>query len=161
MTMDEVLSMDPMGSIYSFTDHDGNITHIASTVLRAVSIKLLTPVTCYINDSLREANARGDTGVEAEYALKLADEALEVPILVCEWGVDHVIADGAHRLWRRIQRGDVDFPAYVVPEKAWRHFVITDVPGTTQQWRDFNDNVPGRMLGPFAALHPKNPFKGK
>lgn len=70
--------------------------------------------------------------------LPLAGATLEVPGVIGEWGEQHISIDGAHRLWRRWKRGDPSFPAYVVPEAAWRAFCICDMPGTGDEWREFN-----------------------
>lgn len=139
--------------VYTFVDKAGEPTHIAASSLRAaVERSPLKPTWCVIGDSLADALTRGDLGVEEPHALKLPDEALETPILVCQWGADHIIADGAHRLWRRWKRGDDDFLAYVVPEGAWRIFTIADMPMDGAFWDDFNRNAQVRHLDTDAAL---------
>jgi hypothetical protein len=147
LTMADMLEIDPLGATYTFVNNDAHTaTHIASGVLYAhASVKW--PVTrCYFGDSLEAALMRGDLGVEEPHALKLPEEALEVPALVCEWGDKHIVADGSHRLWRRWKRGDQWFPAYVIPEEAWREYEITDVPGGAAYWDDFNRTVETRAL---------------
>lgn len=129
--------------VYTFVDgKTGEPTHIAASSLRAcVERSGVTPMLCMFGEGLTDALARGDLGVEEHHALKLPEAALEVPILVCQWGPDHVIADGAHRLWRRWKRGDTDFPAYVIPEPAWRLFVVEGMPGDGAFWDTFNRNA--------------------
>lgn len=130
-------------SVYTFVDAaTGQPTHIAASTLRhCIEQSPLEPGMAAISPSLVEALKAGTLGVEEHHALKLPESALDKPILVCEWGDSHVIADGAHRLWRRWQRGDAEFPCYVVPERAWRLFVIVDVPGSGALWDDFNRNA--------------------
>lgn len=131
-------------AIYTFVDgKTGETTHIAVEPLRAAIIRAgVIPVLAEIGGTLITALERGDLGVEEEYALKLPDAALDVPGIVCEWGkADHVIADGAHRLWRRWKRGDATFPAYIIPEKAWRLYVVDDIPGDGKFWDHFNRNA--------------------
>jgi hypothetical protein len=139
LSIAQVLAEDPGGTLYTFVEgHSMHPTHIASGVL----VKLLTgrfPIhKPEISPSLARALERGDLGVEEPHALKLPEAALDTPVTVCEWGDTHIIADGAHRLWRRWKRGDKTFPAYIVPEKLWRHFVVNGVPGTGEFWDTFN-----------------------
>jgi hypothetical protein len=94
-----------------------------------------------MGSGLIDALKRGDLGVEEAHALTLPEAALDTPLLVCQWGNEHVIADGAHRLWRRWQRGDRDFNAYYLPEELWRPWVIHDMPGDGQFWDFFNRNI--------------------
>lgn len=130
-------------AVYTFVDGEtGEPTHIAaSTLLATVKRAGVVPILAMIGGGLAEALQRGDLGVEEPHALKLPDVALDTPILVCEWGDKHIIADGAHRLWRRWQRGDPDFNAYIVPEPVWRRFVIAGMPGTGEFWDYFNRNA--------------------
>lgn len=127
-------------AIYTFVDDDkGHATHIAATTLReAVERAGIIPQLVMMGESLIEAITGGSLNVEEDHALKLPDEALDTPILVGNWGHKHIIIDGSHRLWRRWKRGDPDFPAYVIPEKAWRRFVIYDMPGDGNFWERFN-----------------------
>lgn len=131
-------------AVYTFVEHNGTPTHIAaSTLLRGLERPgKAWPVTrCMIGASLVEALERGDLGVEPPHALRLPESALERPGIIGEWGDTHISIDGAHRLWRRWKRGDADFPAYVVPEAAWREFVIADMPGSGAFWDHFNRNA--------------------
>lgn len=141
LTVRDVLALDPNGTLYTFVDK-GRVepTHIASGVLLATiqSAQRVPVVYCQIAPALCRSLERGDLGVEEAHALKLPEESLEAPAIVCEWGDEHVVADGAHRLWRRWKRGDADFPAYIIPERVWRHFVVVDVPGDAQFWDGFN-----------------------
>jgi hypothetical protein len=129
--------------VYTFVDKaTGEPTHIAATTLRlACEASRLQPILCEIGDTLVDALKAGALGVEEHHALKLQDSALETPLLVCIWGDSHVLADGAHRLWRRWKRGDQSFMAYMVPEPAWRLFTIYDMPGDGSFWDDFNRNA--------------------
>lgn len=132
--------------VYTFVEHDDTATHIASNILLdALQTRTKVrpqgwPVTdCVIGGSLAAALERGDLGVEPPHALRLPETALEAPAMVGQWGdSDHILIDGAHRLWRRWKRGDKEFPAYVVPEALWRMFTISDMPGTGEEWREFN-----------------------
>lgn len=130
-------------TVYTFVDgNTGEPTHIDVTQLSAAIKRAgVTSMLTEITPSLIAALERGDLGVEEPHALTLPDEALDVPCIVCAWGDKHVIADGAHRLWQRWQRGDTDFAVYLVPEKAWRLFVIHDVPGDGKYWDNFNRNA--------------------
>jgi hypothetical protein len=126
-------------AVYTFTEKSGNVTHIAASTLKGLLEAKGFPVThCEIGQSLAEALERGDLGVEPPHALSLPDEALERPGVIGEWRGAHICIDGAHRLWRRWKRGDTDFPAYVVPEYIWRMFEIGDMPGTGEEWREWN-----------------------
>lgn len=127
---------------YTFVDRGGTPTHIACGVLRRALEKSqkAQPYLCEFGESLIGALKRGELGVEEEHALKLPDTALEAPGIVGQWGSDHILIDGAHRLWRRWQRGDTDFPAYMVPEELWRLFVIYDVPFDGAFWDHHNRN---------------------
>jgi hypothetical protein len=137
--MRQAIAVDPSGTVYTFVDGDKQPTHIASRILYNALASRGWPVThCFIANSLITSLKEGTLGIEEPHALKLPDAALDKPALVCEWGRDHVIADGNHRLWRRWKRGDEDFPAYVVPEKVWRHFVVLDIPGSGEDWDRFN-----------------------
>lgn len=128
-------------AVYTFVEHNGTPTHIAaSTLLGGLERPgRVWPVTrCEMAPSLIEALERGDLGVEPPHALRLPLEALERPGIIGEWGDAHISIDGAHRLWRRWQRGDKWFPAYVVPEPAWRAFTIDDMPGSGEEWAAWN-----------------------
>ena len=140
LTMAQTLELDPDGTTYTFVekDHRARPTHIASGVMWQAVHRRLPVTRCFIAPTLVAALVAGSLGVEPPHALKLPDSALDTPAMVCEWGPDHVIADGNHRLWRRWKRGDDDFPAYVIPETLWRHFVITDMPGDADFWDTFN-----------------------
>jgi hypothetical protein len=135
------LSLDE--GVYTFVDaKTGEPTHIAATTLMATLKRIrATPILCAIGEGLIDALKRGDLGVEEDHALALPESALGTPLLVCQWGNEHIIADGAHRLWRRWQRGDRDFNAYYLPEELWRPWVIHDMPGDGQFWDFFNRNV--------------------
>jgi len=126
-------------TVYTFVDAaTGEPTHILVDVLqRIIDQSGIPPTDCALGESLIDALKEGSLGVEEDYARTLADEALRVPLVVCEWGHTHIIADGAHRLWRRWQRGDANFLAYVVPERIWRACVV-DLPGDGAFWDDFN-----------------------
>lgn len=130
-------------TVYTFVNSETQQpTHIdVDPLLTAIKRAGVVPMLCEMGDTLEAALERNDLGVEEEHALKLPVEALDVPILVCCWGDTHVVADGAHRLWRRWKRGDKGFPAYVIPERAWRPFVITGLPGDGAFWNDFNRNA--------------------
>lgn len=134
-------------AVYTFVAADtGQPTHIAASTLRMILEGLGWEITdCIIAGSLASALARGELGVEPAHALSLPESALEAPGIVCEWQDTHVIADGAHRLWRRWKRGDMAFPAYLVPEPAWRPFVICDMPGDGKFWDHFNRNAQVRL----------------
>lgn len=126
-------------AVYTFTMHDGTVTHIAaSTLLGALERKPWPVTSCEIGESLAAALERGDLGVEPPHALRLPDAALERPGVIGEWDDAHICIDGAHRLWRRWQRGDTHFPAYVVPEPLWRLFTIDDMPGSADLWREWH-----------------------
>jgi hypothetical protein len=58
--------------------------------------------------------------------------------MVGVWGDKNIIIDGAHRIWRNWKAGNTSFPAYVLPEEAWREFVVLDVPGDAAFWDSFN-----------------------
>lgn len=130
-------------AVYTFVDNAGQATHIASSSLRRALEGASWPVSvCEIGGTLVTALENGDLGVEEDHAKGLPDAALETPLIVCAWGeADHVIADGAHRLWRRWKRGDDDFTAYMVPEAVWRQFTIHDMPGSGAFWDAFNRNA--------------------
>ena len=140
LTMDQVLTMDPVGTMYTFVEAEKLMpTHIASRVLFDALTRNRVPVTiAHIAPSLVEAMERGDLGIEEPHALKLPEAALDTPAIVGEWGDTHIIIDGAHRLWRRWKRGDTTFPAYLIPEALWRHFTVRDVPGSGVFWDTFN-----------------------
>lgn len=129
--------------VYTFVDAiTGEPTHIAaSTLAAAVKRSALQPVIAEMGGSLVAALEAGTLGVEEDHALKLPESALEEPILVRAWGDTHVIADGAHRLWRRWKRGDKDLICYSIPEEAWRLFIIVDMPGSGEFWDYFNRNA--------------------
>lgn len=130
-------------AIYTFVDGDtGEPTHIAvEPLLAAIKRSGVIPILAGIGESLVAALERGELGVEEDHALTLPEEALDVPCVVCNWGETHIIADGAHRLWRRWKRGDLEFPVYVVPESAWRLFVVGGIPGDGKYWDHFNRNA--------------------
>lgn len=139
LTVQDVLALDPSGTTYTFVEQ-GSLkpTHIASGVLYGLIKDRLPVHTVEFSPSVIAALERGDLGVEEAHAWKLPAAALKVPLLVCEWGADHIFADGAHRLWRRWKRGDKDFTCYVVPEPLWRFFTIEGVPGDGAFWDTFN-----------------------
>lgn len=141
ISLEDALQLGATDAVYTFVENGGKATHIASGLLYRMASARLQLTHCFFSPSLEQALERGELGVEEDHALKLPDAALEKPILVCEWGEDHIIADGAHRLWRRWKRGDTWFKAYYVPEKAWRHFVIHGVPGTAEEWDWFTRNA--------------------
>lgn len=133
-------------TVYTFVcSETGEPTHIdVSSLLRIVQAAGLKPIDAEIGDTLEEALRNGRLGVEEHHALKLPEEALKVPALVCQWGErDHVIADGAHRLWRRWKRGDKTFPVFIIPERVWRAFTIPNevMGGDGAYWDDFNRNA--------------------
>lgn len=140
-----MLVLATVEAVYTFVDSaTGEPTHIASgMLLQAVKRAGVIPLQADIAPSLAAALEAGTLGVEEPHALSLPEAALEAPVLVCEWGDSHVIADGAHRLWRRWRRGDTDFPAYVIPERAWRLFVIPneEIGGDGAFWDNFNRNA--------------------
>lgn len=142
LSMLSVLAIDPTGETYGFVDNDKNeVTHIATGVIKRIMAEDLIrpPVTqCMFGESLTQAFERGELGVEEDHAMRLPEEALKVPCLIGLWGKSHIMLDGAHRVWRRLKRGDLDFPAYVMPENVWREFIVYDVPGTAAQWNEFN-----------------------
>lgn len=127
-------------AVYAFVDGaSGTPTHIAaSTLLGALEAANWPVHDVHMGQGLIDAITRGDLNEEQDHALKLPDEALASPILVGEWGQEHIIIDGSHRLWRLYERGDRTFPARVVPEKLWRAFTIRDMPGSGAFWDDFN-----------------------
>lgn len=126
--------------VYTFVDDEtGQATHIAvEPLLDAIKRAGVVPMIAEMGDSLIEAIKRGDLNVETDHAATLPDEALDAPCVVGAWGDKHIIIDGSHRLWRRYARGDRDFPAYVIPERAWRLFVIDGMPGDGAYWDNFN-----------------------
>lgn len=126
--------------VYTFVDGEtGEPTHIATgLLLYALKGSRWPIIECEMAQSLVEALERGDLGVGEPHALSLPEAALNAPIIVCEWGDKHIVADGAHRLWRRWKRGDTGFRAYVLPEKVWRNFTIHDAPGDGKFWDHFN-----------------------
>ena len=129
-------------AVYTFTTNDGQAIHIAASTLYGALERANWPVTeCHMAPTLIAALERGDLGVEEPHALTLPEEALKRPGIIGEWGDAHISIDGAHRLWRRWQRGDHDFPAYVVPEQLWRQFCVHDMPGSADEWRDWNKNA--------------------
>lgn len=133
-------------AVYTFVDNDKVPVHIAASTLyrglqEARGGKGWPVTLCVMEQTLIDALKRGDLGVEEEHALTLPEEALERPGIIGAWGDAHICIDGAHRLWRRWQRGDRDFPAYYVPEALWREFTITGLPGTGEEWSDWNRNV--------------------
>jgi hypothetical protein len=142
LTMREVCELDPEGVTYTFVEGgpSGTPTHIAVKVLLDAVRGRMDTTYCLLGGMV-PALERGDLGVEEAHALKFPEAALEVPGIVGEWGNDHVMIDGAHRVWRRWKRGDAGFHAYVVPESVWRHFVVLDVPGDAAFWDDFNRNA--------------------
>lgn len=129
--------------VYTFVHSEtGEATHIAaSTLLKVIKHSGIVPQIVGMGQSLIDAIERGDLNVEEEHAWALPDEALDQPILVGDWGDKHIIIDGSHRLWRRYKRGLRDFPAYCIPEEAWRYFVIYGIPGDGEFWDSFNRNV--------------------
>lgn len=133
----------PSEPVYTFVDDEtGQPTHILSGRLaEALKRSGAVPMLVEMGDTLIDAIKAGTLGVEEAHALTLPEAALDVPAIVGAWGEKHIIIDGAHRLWRRWKRGDIDFPAYVVPERAWRLFEIGDVPGDGAFWDDFNRNA--------------------
>jgi hypothetical protein len=145
MTIEQVLEIDPLGTTYTFVSKDdGQAVHIASGCLARFLKDMVGVIPTYeieLDPTVIAAMQRGDLGIEEDHALKLPEEALEAPLIVCEWGGTHIFADGAHRLWRRWKRGDTTFTAWVVPERVWRHFVVMGLPGTGDYWDDFNRNA--------------------
>jgi|SRR5579864_2720993 len=135
-----VLELPEDEHVYTFVSNDGTEpTHIAATTLRrALEIMKWPIIKCMIGAELIKCLERNDICIEPEHALALPEEALETAIIVCEWGTEHVIADGSHRLWRRWKRGDDHFKGYTVPEAVWREFAIYDIPGTGEYWDKFN-----------------------
>lgn len=130
--------------VYTFVDREtGQPCHIAVNMLRnALKLARVQPQLCQLGGTLVDALERGDLGVEEPHALRLPDAALETPLIVCQWGEsDHVLADGAHRLWRRWKRGDSTFKAYMVREPVWRLFTVHDMPGDGAFWEHFNRSV--------------------
>lgn len=128
--------------VYTFVTKEGEVVHINMVPLKAAIIRVgVTPILAEMGGSLVEALEAGTLGVEEDHALKLPEEALDVPGIVGLWGAnDHIIMDGAHRLWRRWKRGDREFPVYVVPEAAWRLYCIPNelVGGDAAYWDNFN-----------------------
>jgi hypothetical protein len=134
-----VSDLDLTESVYTFTPDDAPPVHIAASVLGRALKSANWPVTdCHIAPSLVDALKRGLLGVEEAHARRLPDGALNIPGIIGTWGEHHISIDGAHRLWRRWQRGDASFPAYVVPEKLWRRFTIVGFPGDADDWREIN-----------------------
>lgn len=135
--------LPPTEQTYTFTTHTGEVYHFAIGQLNAAIKRMagkLTPVMIPFDQSLLHALKSGDMGVEPDHAARLPLEALERPVLVLAWGDgEHVICDGAHRLWRRMERGDADFPAYFIPPTVWRYFLITGIPGSAELWRKANE----------------------
>jgi hypothetical protein len=130
----------PSEPVYTFVDDStGQPTHILSGRLAAALVRSsAVPIRCVMDDSLIASLEKGLLGVEEAHALKLPEEALDAPCIVGQWDGAHIMIDGAHRLWRLWQRGDREFNAYYVPEKAWRLFVIDDIGGDGSFWSDFN-----------------------
>lgn len=131
--------------VYTFVTKEGEVVHINMAPLKAAIIRTgITPILAEIGDTLATALEQGLLGVEEEHALKLSESALDVPAIVGTWGdSDHIVMDGNHRLWRRWKRGDTHFPAYVIPEKAWRLYCIPNelVGGDAAYWDHFNRNA--------------------
>lgn len=129
-------------TVYTFVGAEtGEPVHIAVDPL-ALLIRMaqVSPIKCEMGESLIDALKAKSLGVEPEHALTLTDAALEAPLIVCEYGDTHIIADGAHRLWRRWKRGDGSFLAFVVPESVWRDYTIS-LPGDGAFWDNFNRNA--------------------
>jgi hypothetical protein len=139
----DISDCDATEIVYTFVDgNTGEPTHIAvSALTRAIQRAGIIPMVASMGEGLIAAIERGDLNQEPDHAARLPSEALEAPCIVGAWGGEHIIIDGTHRLWRRYQRGDRDFPAYYIPEDAWRHFVIHGMPGDGEFWDHFNRNV--------------------
>lgn len=128
-------------SFYTFVETDGTVTHLAASLLLRTLERPHRPypvTRCEFGETLIAALERGDLGVEPNHARRLPEAALERPGIIGLWGDTHISIDGAHRIWRRWQRGDRWFPAYVVPEAAWRVFTIEGIPGDAETWRELN-----------------------
>lgn len=146
-----VLDLGLFEPVYTFVDKaTGQPVHVASELLNTACKMSGWPIiTANMAPSLVAAMEAGTLGVEEEHALKLPKAALDTPLLVLEYNdKSHVIADGAHRLWRRWKRGDTTFPCRVVPEPSWRMFEIYDMPGTGAEWDEFNRTAKIRHLMP-------------
>jgi hypothetical protein len=144
-----MFDLNPFEQVYTLVDKaSGKPTHVASAfLLRTCEAARLPIIRADIGGTLVTALENGELGVEEEHALKLPNEAIHSPLLVLEWNTqDHVIADGAHRLWRRWKAGHTTFRCYLVREEAWRHFEIYDMPGSGEEWDEFNRNAKIRHL---------------
>jgi hypothetical protein len=134
--------LPPTEQTYTFTTHTGEVYHFAVDQLNRALKRLegkLTPVLVPFDETVTDMLKNGAMGVEPDHAARLPVEALERPVLVLQWGDgQHVICDGAHRLYRRMGRGDTDFPAYFIPPNVWRYFLITGLPGDAAHWREAN-----------------------
>lgn len=129
-------------ALYTFVETNGEPVHIASTYLLEILKRSgAVPALCLFDATLIQALERGDLGAEGPHALKLPEAALDAPGIVGRWGDRHIMIDGAHRLWRRWQRGDTDFPAYYLTEDIWRRFTVDGIPGDGAFWSDHNSNA--------------------
>lgn len=124
--------------VYTFKeDKTGELHHFAVDQMNAYIRAALKPELIVIHpDMLKHLVNRG--GWEPDHLANMSDAALEAPCTLIDYGDGtHVLADGVHRVLKHAQKGHDTFPAYVVPERIWRRFLIEDVPREIVDWDDF------------------------
>jgi hypothetical protein len=125
--------------VYSWSSRSrGTTLHFAMTRMRTyLESSELPVIDVALTKELIFAIASSN-GLEEEHFDRQSDEKLEQPVIMfdCDDG-SHIVADGSHRMVRRFLKYIFFVPAWSVPERIWRRFIITDMPGSEQGWQDY------------------------
>lgn len=128
--------------MFSFVPHDGEPLHFATT---RMVVYLRTSGYPVENVELTEELARHVAqkhGVEPGHLANTL-ERINEPCVLLDWGDGtHVVADGNHRVVARYMMQLPTLPAWLLPEKVWRRFVIEGVPSTPAEAARFQRQYP-------------------
>lgn len=116
----------------------GEVMHFAVTRFNTYLTALPFPVRPIALTKELVLHLAARNGVEPEHLERLPPSRLDDPCLLIESTNDtHMVVDGSHRIIKRFMLGEQVAPAWLVPGRIWRRFLIEGVPGRDCDWSDY------------------------
>lgn len=128
--------------MFSYVPKEGESLHFATTrLLRYLKTSSLPVVNVELDAALAEHVARRN-GVEPGH-LTESLKRIEEPCVLIEY-IDgtHIVVDGNHRIFARQLLEFTFAPAWILPEKVWRRFLIEGVPETPEEAARLRNKYP-------------------